>query len=320
MTAAREEDLRLIIGRLEALGCNELETLEPHWVHSVLVSPGRPRQSLLMWVFAHLCPSEFDRLSSVPPLAHPQKILQSLICMGLCLPGDIDIIEGSAPEATQIKFWKTCLDTIHHLQNFSQPGKKETSDPQLASLLLSHLAHSPHLLPTLKGSETSLVPEDLLNKYHAWQRQRNHTPVSESLKKLENHLSEEKEKCKPLEKWHETLSSEEHQHLQTSIEGALTSLTKQQEVLRSVHTTYIAPWTASNTQLELPTTGPLVEQAHSKLSSIIKDLKGTEEILQNCEELEEQKRTILKDTQHPSSIITTLHSLVADSGRQHEVA
>lgn len=240
--------------------------------------------------------------------------------MGLCLPGDIDIIEGSAPEATQIKFWKTCLDTIHHLQNFSQPGKKETSDPQLASLLLSHLAHSPHLLPTLKGSETSLVPEDLLNKYHAWQRQRNHTPVSESLKKLENHLSEEKEKCKPLEKWHETLSSEEHQHLQTSIEGALTSLTKQQEVLRSVHTTYIAPWTASNTQLELPTTGPLVEQAHSKLSSIIKDLKGTEEILQNCEELEEQKRTILKETQHPSSIITTLHSLVADSGRQHEVA
>lgn len=65
-------------------------------------------------------------------------------------------------------------------------------------------------------------------------------------------------------------SAEEHQDLQTRVEAALSSLTKQQEVLRGVYTTYIAPWTASNTQLELPSTGPLVEQANSKLSSLVK--------------------------------------------------
>lgn len=58
--------------------------------------------------------------------------------------------QGSVPEATQLKFWKTSLDTIQHLQNFSQQGNKEVVDPQVASVLLTHLAHSPHLLPTLK--------------------------------------------------------------------------------------------------------------------------------------------------------------------------
>lgn len=82
--------------------------------------------------------------------------------------------QGSAPQATQIKFWKTCLDTIHHLQNFSQPGKKETSDPQLASILVSHLAHSPHLLPTLKVCKKYLTKCDRLMsliglvKWHQW--------------------------------------------------------------------------------------------------------------------------------------------------------
>lgn len=73
-----------------------------------------------------------------------------------------------------------------------------------------------------------------------------------------------------LQQWDQTLSDEEHQDLQNRVEAALSSLTKQQEVLQGVYSTYIAPWTASNTQLELPTTGPLVEQANSKLSSIVK--------------------------------------------------
>lgn len=56
------------------------------------------------------------------------------------------------------------------------------------------------LLISFQSNEISLVPEDLMDKYHAWCRQRKHTPVSESLKKVENHLSEEQEKYKPLEK------------------------------------------------------------------------------------------------------------------------
>ncbi|KAK8386320.1 hypothetical protein O3P69_010770 [Scylla paramamosain] len=315
---ARSEDptLQDIIRKLEALGCDELETLEPQWVYSVLVSPGRPRQNLLRWVIARLSPSEYSNLSSVPSHAQEQKILQILICMGICLPGDTDIIEGSAPEMTQIKFWRTCLDVIEHLQDFSQTRDKERIDPQVASLLLSHLALSPHLLPTLKEGEATLVPEDLKDKYHVWCKQQKHTPVSESLRKVKEQLSQEQEKHKYLEKCEAIPSTEEHQSLQASVEKALSSLTKEQELLRGVYSTYIAPWTTSTAQLELPNTGPLVEEADSKLSTLVKALKTTEEILENCERLEEQEKAILKEVLHPSSITTTLHSLVAEAGRQ----
>ncbi|XP_045136940.1 uncharacterized protein LOC123519581 [Portunus trituberculatus] len=314
---ARSDDhtLLLIINKLQALGCDELETLEPQWVHSVLVSPGRTRQNLLRWVITRLSPSEYSKLSSLPNHAQEQKILQILICVGICLPGDTDIVEGSAPEVTQLKFWKTCLDVIEHLQDFSQPRHKERIDPQDADLLLSHLAHSSHLLPTLR-EEVMLVPEDLQDKYHAWCRQQKHTPVSDSLRKVNEQLSREQEKHNYLEKCKAIPSAEEHQSLQASVEKALSSLAKEQEVLRDVYSTHIAPWTTSSTQLELPNTGPLVEEADSKLSTLLKALKTSEEMLENCERLEEQKKAILREAQHPSSITTTLHSLVAKEGKQ----
>ncbi|KAG0717226.1 hypothetical protein GWK47_054876 [Chionoecetes opilio] len=119
-------------------------------------------------------------------------------------------------------------------------------------------------------------------------------------------------------KWDEIPSAEEHHSLQASVEQALANLSKQQEVMQGVYSTYIAPWTTSTTHLELPTTGPLVEETESKLSSLVKALKTTEEILHNCEKLEEQEKAILKASHHPSCISTTLHSLVAEAGRPQD--
>ncbi|KAG0722484.1 HAUS augmin-like complex subunit 7 [Chionoecetes opilio] len=321
--ARREEDpqshLHHIIAQLQELECDALETLEPQWVYSVLVSPGRPRQTLLKWVFARLCPSEYSNLSTVPPHVQEQKIFQSLTCMGICLPGDSNIVEGSAPEAAQLKFWRTCLDAIHHLHNFLQARDKRITEPHDASVLLARLAHSPHLLPTLRGGEASLVPEDLKDKYQAWCKQQKHSSVSESLRKVKEQLCEVQEKHKSFDKvWDEIPSAEEHHSLQASVEQALANLSKQQEVMQGVYSTYIAPWTTSTTHLELPTTGPLVEETESKLSSLVKALKTTEEILHNCEKLEEQEKAILKASHHPSCISTTLHSLVAEAGRPQD--
>ena len=65
--------VNILLSFPQTLECDELDTLEPQWVRSVLVSPGRPRQNLLNWVFARLCPSEFSTLSTVPPHAQGQS-------------------------------------------------------------------------------------------------------------------------------------------------------------------------------------------------------------------------------------------------------
>ncbi|XP_053652136.2 uncharacterized protein [Cherax quadricarinatus] len=262
-TKMREEDILAgIITHLEYLSYNGLETMEPSWVRSVLLTAGVPRQSLMLWVLSQLVPTEAAEISTAPPHIHTQRILQCLSCMGICRSGDSEVIQGTAPAAAQLQFWQRCLDSISHVRRFSTSVKDQESESHSSSILLDQLADSPYLQPILKH-------------------------------------------------WKVQQTSTEQNELQANVCQGISDLSKQHELFQGVYSLYIAPWTTSNTQLELPNTGPLVHESNVKLTKLTQVLKRTEEASQRCEELGEQEKAVTRHSNHSSAITSTLHSLIS---------
>ncbi|KAG7175522.1 uncharacterized protein LOC121858087 [Homarus americanus] len=312
MSGPKEEEvITYIITQIQALEYNDMETLEPSWVRSVLLTAGGPRQKLMMWVLSQLCPTEAAELATVPQHSLIHRILQSLSCMGICRLGDSDVIHGTAPAAAQLQFWCVCFDSISRLRQLSPGASKQRAESRAANLLLDHLAHSPHLQPTMREGGVRVVPADLKEKYRAWCRVRQNLPVADLLLDTQEHHSEAMEKYNTMdERWKLRLSTEEQREIQGSVCEAVSRLTKQQELLQGVYSSYIAPWTNSTTQLELPNTGPLIHEANIKLATLTQVLKSSEEASQRCEDLGEHEKTAARQGIHPSAIMSTLRSIV----------
>nr|XP_053652135.1 uncharacterized protein LOC128702126 isoform X1 [Cherax quadricarinatus] len=312
-TKMREEDILAgIITHLEYLSYNGLETMEPSWVRSVLLTAGVPRQSLMLWVLSQLVPTEAAEISTAPPHIHTQRILQCLSCMGICRSGDSEVIQGTAPAAAQLQFWQRCLDSISHVRRFSTSVKDQESESHSSSILLDQLADSPYLQPILKDGGTTVIPGDLREKYRMWCRYGQYIPVTDLLQDNHDQLNKQLEKYSAMEEhWKVQQTSTEQNELQANVCQGISDLSKQHELFQGVYSLYIAPWTTSNTQLELPNTGPLVHESNVKLTKLTQVLKRTEEASQRCEELGEQEKAVTRHSNHSSAITSTLHSLIS---------
>lgn len=313
MPQFREDDaITYIINQLEILEYKGLETLERSWVRSVLVTPGSPRKNLMMWVLSYLCPTEAADLPTVPEHTHTQRIMQSLSCMGICQPGDSEVIEGTAPPALQLKFWCMCLDSIWRLLQFLPLTSQQQAESNTADMLLDRLAHSPYLQPTLKEGGVSIIPGDLREKYRAWCKHGGHISYPDLLLERKDQVKSQLEKYNAMEeRWKVRLSEEEHHQLQADVCQGLSGLSKQLDLFQGVYTAYIAPWTTSTKQLELPNTGPLVHESNSKLATITEIIKSMKEPSKRCEDLAEHEKSLARHTNHPSAITSTLHSILS---------
>lgn len=312
---AEEDLLERIVRLIEVLGYDGMETLDHKWVRSVLVSGGTERHNFMVWVVSQFCSTDAADLQMAPVQTHSQRILQSLSSMGVCKPGDADLIEGTAPPFNQLKFWRACLEKIGQLRQASNLRSRR-QDSFTSDMLLDHLAHSSYLNQILKDSGANVIPGDLRGKYRASYKYIKSIPLSEVLQESEEHLSESQERYKAVDKKWKTSSpvcangddqnGEQQQNLCSTISG----LNKQQDLFQGVYTSYIAPWTTSAPQLELPNTGPLVQEATAKLLNLTKVLKSMEEVSQRCEELAEQEKQMTRHVNHPPTIMSTLQSIV----------
>ncbi|XP_045626019.1 uncharacterized protein [Procambarus clarkii] len=310
LSPLEEADLACVIAQLEALKYNGLETLEPSWVHSVLVTPGAPRQSLLTWALIQLFPLEAAELATAPQHVHTPRILQCFSCMGICKAGDSDVIQGTAPAPAQLKFWRRCLDNVRNLQESTAFADDKRVEPQASNALLDQLAYSPHLQPILKGGGTSLIPGDLQEKYRTWCKYGQYIPLGDLLQDSHDQLAEQLKKYNNIEEqWKVKSFAEQQSDLHTDLNKQVPAFTKELGLFQGVYSLYIAPWTTSSTKLELPDTGPLVHDATGKLAKLIQALKSTEEALQKCEELGEQEKLLERHGNCPS-VTSSLQSLL----------
>ncbi|KAK4311774.1 hypothetical protein Pmani_016731 [Petrolisthes manimaculis] len=311
-TQLKEEILTRVISQLETLGYDGFDSFEPTWVHSVLVSGwGGPRHDLLQWMVQQLSPSTAADLHRAPQHTHAQKILQCLSYLGICKTGDLEIIEGKVSDITQLKFWQACLDSILNLRQFCKTSTASEQNNNANSLLLQ-LVHSPHLQSTLQqGGCLNFVPGDLVKLHKVWAKRRDHTSLVNYLQQAKLELHQSQQQYDHLEeKWKVKCSEEEGEQLQYKMGEAVKNLMQQQNLLKQVYTSYIAPSITSRPQLELSEVGPLVHQSRVQLNTITEALQVMEELLRRCEELvEEELNYKNSSSSHTPSTISTLHTL-----------
>ncbi|XP_042890644.1 uncharacterized protein LOC122265389 [Penaeus japonicus] len=308
-----DELLQHIIKYIDVLEYPGMETLEPSWVQSVLLTAGGARLSLLMWVLGQFSPAEAAEVQALPQSLQLQRILQTLSSFGVCRPGDTEIIEGNAPPGAQYRFWLGCLESIYNLRRFPPLPAHQHSESYAADSLMDQMSHSPHLQLILKEGGVNVVPGDQREKYRAWYKYSQRTPVSESLEATEEKLRECQKMYEATDNRWKAESPSNPKELQTKVCSSIADLCKQQELLQGVYSAYIAPWTTSTQQLELPNTGPLIHEANTKLATLTKVLKATQDASDRCEELSEREKAIMRHSTQPSSVTSTLHALVSPS-------
>ncbi|XP_037772777.1 uncharacterized protein LOC119568377 [Penaeus monodon] len=308
-----EEMLQLIIKYIDVLEYPGMETLEPSWVQSVLLMAGGRRLNLLMWVLEQFSPAEAVEVQALPQTLQMQRILQTLSALGVCRPGDAEVIEGNAPPGTQYKFWLGCLESIYNLRRFPPLPAHQQSESYAADSLMDQMSHSPHLQLILKEGGVNVVPGDQREKYRAWCKYGQRIPISELLGETEEKLKECQKMYDAMDNRWKAESSSDPKELQTKVCSSIADLGKQQELLQGVYSAYIAPWTTSTQQLELPNTGPLIHEANTKLAALTKVLKATQDASNICEELAEREKAIMRHSTQPSSVTETLHTLVSQS-------
>ncbi|KAK7082131.1 hypothetical protein SK128_009275 [Halocaridina rubra] len=312
--------LERIIRLIEILGYNGMETLDPSWVRSVLVSNNdAPRQKFMIWIVTELCHSDGEALLLAPQQALSQKILQSLTTLGLCHDEDLELIEGKAPPLTQLKFWCACLEKVSHLRQVSARDS-HLFHYKLSScdVLIDHLAHSSRLNLILKNSAPNVIPGDLKKMYKQNCKSVRSLPLNKLLQETENELSVLRNQYESVDKqWKDvspvSVDVRDDDAAQQNLCKAVSALNTQLELFQGVYTSCVQPWIGSSPPLELPNTGPVIEHAATKLQEIIKALKSMEEVSQRCEDLEKMDTEIIKLIHNPATIRSALHNIVSEN-------
>lgn len=308
-----KEMLQHIIKYIDVLEYPGMETLEPSWVQSVLLTAGGPRQNLLKWVLEQFSPAEAVEVRALPQTLQMQRILQSLSALGVCRHGDTEVIEGNAPPAAQYKFWLGCLESIYNLRRFPPLPAHQHSESYAADSCMDQMSHSPHLELILKEGGVNVVPGDQREKYRAWCKYGQRTPISELLRQTEVKLKECQKMYEAMDNRWKAESILNPKELQTNMCSSIADMSKQQELLQGAYNSYITPWITSTQQLELPNTGPLIHEANTKLATLTKVLKAIQDASNMCEELAEREKAIMRHAMQPSSVTSTLHTLVSQS-------
>ncbi|XP_037772678.1 uncharacterized protein LOC119568293 [Penaeus monodon] len=250
-----EEMLQLIIKYIDVLEYPGMETLEPSWVQSVLLMAGGRRLNLLMWVLEQFSPAEAVEVQALPQTLQMQRILQTLSALGVCRPGDAEVIEGNAPPGTQYKFWLGCLESIYNLRRFPPLPAHQQSESYAADSLMDQMSHSPHLQLILKEGGVNVVPGDQREKYRAWCKYGQRIPISELLGETEEKLKECQKMYDAMDNRWKAESSSDPKELPTKVCSSIAILANSKNYCK---------------QLELPNTGPLIHEANTKLAALTK--------------------------------------------------
>ncbi|XP_071510309.1 HAUS augmin-like complex subunit 7 [Diadema antillarum] len=166
--------------RFDALDCPFVDGVDESWIAELLYQPGEARIRLLQWLLsrydsklAEMFDSQYWTSESKMD-ARLQVITEVCAYLGICRPGDIDLVRGvSTSHSSQAAFWDKLLDIVYisdmcdesRALGVSSHGVVSESLPlwdQFSSdcHFISSLAHGRDLQETL-STKQSLFPPDI---------------------------------------------------------------------------------------------------------------------------------------------------------------
>ncbi|XP_041459417.1 uncharacterized protein LOC121411021 [Lytechinus variegatus] len=199
--------------RFDALDCPYVDGVDETWISELLYQPGEARIRLLQWLlsrydvkFAELLDNQYWT-SEAKMDSRIQAMTKLCSCLGLCRPGDVDLVRGvSTSKSKQAAFWDKLLDIVTisdaseetHRDVMSSPGIVSESLPLWEQFchdcqFISSLAHGRDLQEALSPKMT-LFPPDItrtLAKRAADDQHRVAPPSIDSLLETSTHLSME---------------------------------------------------------------------------------------------------------------------------------
>ncbi|XP_071479115.1 HAUS augmin-like complex subunit 7 [Diadema antillarum] len=166
--------------RFDALDCPFVDGVDESWIAELLYQPGEARIRLLQWLLsrydsklAEMFDSQYWTSESKMD-ARLQVITEVCAYLGICRPGDIDLVRGvSTSHSSQAAFWDKLLDIVYisdmcdesRALGVSSHGVVSESLPlwdQFSSdcHFISSLAHGRDLQEAL-STKQSLFPPDI---------------------------------------------------------------------------------------------------------------------------------------------------------------
>ncbi|XP_030828412.1 uncharacterized protein LOC581318 [Strongylocentrotus purpuratus] len=212
-SASAEQLARSFKTRFDALDCPYVDGVDETWISELLYQPGEARIRLLQWLlsrydvkFAEILDSQYWT-SEAKMDTRIQAMTKLCSCLGLCRPGDVDLIRGvSTSHSKQASFWDKLLDIVTISDASEETHRDVTSSPGIVSESLplwdqfchdcqfvSSLAHGRDLQEAL-SPKVNLFPPDItriLAKRAADEEQRAAPPSIDALLEMSTHLSME---------------------------------------------------------------------------------------------------------------------------------